>query len=135
MIYAYSFTLCRRAVIITMDTSASNLRLLETDPWLSNPKNVQVVSFTAPAWDGGAELPPVHDSPRHEVMAAWPVREVVAFLVARDLEGPASVFHGNGVNGADLLTMTTESMVHDLRLSPFAARKVATARDTYLEES
>ena len=135
MIYAYSFTLCRRAVVITMDMSAANLHLLETDHWLSDSKNVQIVRLTAPAWNAGDELPPAHDPPRQEVLSAWSVREVVAFLNAKDLEGPASVFQSNGVNGADLLAMTAESMVRDLRLSPFAGRKVASARDAYLAES
>ena len=35
MMYAYPFTLARRAVVATMDLSARNLHLLRTDHWLS----------------------------------------------------------------------------------------------------
>ena len=49
MMYSYPFTLCRRAVIVTMDLSAKNLDLLETDHWLSDRKNVKVLNLTAPA--------------------------------------------------------------------------------------
>ena len=133
MMYAYPFTLCRRAVVITMDMSAAHLDLLRTDHWLSDSKNVLVVRLTAPAWETGGELPQAPAPSNRDAMAAWPVRDVVAFLSGKDLEGPANVFHANGVNGTDLLTMTINVMVQDLRLSSFAARKVASARDTFLQ--
>ena len=40
MIYAYPFTLRRRAVVATFDLSAANLRMLRTDHWLSDARNV-----------------------------------------------------------------------------------------------
>ena len=135
MIYAYSSTLCRRAVVITMDMSAANLHLLDAVRWLSDPKNVLVVKLTAPAWNSGDVFPPAHLLASRDVMTAWSVRDVVAFLVGQDLEGPASVLQANGVSGADLVTMTAETMSRELRLSPFAARKVVSARDTYLQQA
>ena len=36
MMYAYPYTLCRRAVVATFDLSAANLKLLHTDHWLSD---------------------------------------------------------------------------------------------------
>ena len=135
MIYAYSFTLCRRAVVIAMDMSAANLHLLDAVRWLSDPKNVLVVKLTAPAWNSGDVFPPAHLPASRDVMTAWSVRDVVAFLVGQDLEGPASVLQANGVSGADLVTMTAETMSRELRLSPFAARKVVSARDTYLQQA
>eukprot|EP00973_Karenia_brevis_P001831 249848-Karenia_brevis.AAC.1 len=50
MLYAYTYTLCRRAVVATFDLSAQNLDLLQSDHWLSNPRNVLVVRLDAPAW-------------------------------------------------------------------------------------
>ena len=38
--YAYPFTLSRRAVVATFDLSASNLNALQADHWLSNRRNV-----------------------------------------------------------------------------------------------
>ena len=49
MMYAYAFTLCRRAVVVTLDLSARNLHMFTTDHWLSNPLNVLVLRLTAPA--------------------------------------------------------------------------------------
>jgi hypothetical protein len=40
MMYAYPYTLCRRAVVATMDLSAANLELFETHHWLSDTRNV-----------------------------------------------------------------------------------------------
>ena len=53
MRYAYPFTLARRAVVATMDLSAENLHLLESDHWLSDPKNVVVFKLSVkahPTW-------------------------------------------------------------------------------------
>ena len=133
MKYAYPFTLCRRAVVITMDMSAANLDLLSTDHWLSDPKNVILLKLTTSAWDTGAAAPPTVTCDKREEMRGWTVANVVAFLAGRDLAGPAATCHTNGVNGADLLEITTDTLVDELRLSPFAARKVLSARDTYLQ--
>ena len=134
MMYSYPFTLCRRAVIVTMDLSAKNLDLLETDHWLSDPKNVQVLKLTAPAWvDGRPDAAPAAPMGRRDAMASWAVADLVLFLEKHDLAGPANVLYQNGVNGRDLLDMSPDSMQHDLRLSAFAARKVLVARDTYLQ--
>ncbi len=40
-----------------------------------------------------------------------------------------SVLYANGVNGADMASLTEEILVKELRLTPFAARKVVQARD------
>ena len=40
MRFSYPFTLCRRGVIATLDFSAENLDLLESDHWLADRKNV-----------------------------------------------------------------------------------------------
>ena len=40
MMYSYTYTLARRAVIATFDLSASHLDALAKDHWLQNPLNV-----------------------------------------------------------------------------------------------
>ena len=40
MKYAYTYTLCRRAVVATFDLAARNLHLFKVDHWLSDPRNV-----------------------------------------------------------------------------------------------
>ena len=48
--YAYSYTLCDRAVVATFDLSASNLDAFETDHWLKNELNVIVLRLTEKAF-------------------------------------------------------------------------------------
>ena len=133
MKYAYPLTLCRRAVVVTMDLSAANMDLLYTDHWLSDPLNVMLVKLTEPAWETGAAVPQAVPLTKREIMSEWRVGDVVSFLTRKDLAGPASVMHANGVNGADLLDITKSTLEQDLRMSSFAARKVVSARDMYLQ--
>ena len=133
MKYAYPLTLCRRAVVVTMDLSAANTDLLYTDHWLSDPSNVMLVRLTEPAWETGAAVQQAVPLTKRETMTQWTVGDVVSFLTRKDLAGPASVMHANGVNGADLLGITTSTLEQDLRMSSFAARKVVSARDSYLQ--
>ena len=132
MRFSASYTLCRRAVVATFDLSAANLHLFESDHWLSNPNNVIVLRLTAPAWETGA--PPVLDAAPAPAgaMRIWSVDGVVAFAHARDLAGPAVTLFNNAVNGADLLAVDLETLVQDVRLTPFAAKKVLAARDAFL---
>ena len=51
MMYAYPFTLCHRAVVVTMDLSASNLECFNTHHWLSDERNVMVLHLEAQAWE------------------------------------------------------------------------------------
>ena len=132
--YAYPYTLCRRAVVATADLGAENLHLLTTDHWLSKPTNVLVLRLTAPTTAqllGG--LPAA--LPRTEQMRRWTVAEVVSFLHSHDLEGPAEALFSNGVRGEDFLTMPVEVFVHEFRLSQFAARRIAAARESFLREA
>ena len=51
MMYAYPFTLCHRAVVVTMDLSASNLECFNTHHWLSDERNVMALHLVAQAWE------------------------------------------------------------------------------------
>ena len=48
------------------------------------------------------------------------------------MEGPAASLFASGVSGGDLVDLTHEALVQDLRLSPFAAREVLAARNAAL---
>ena len=50
MMYAYPFTLCRRAVVATMDLSATNLSFFESHHWLSDRRNVILLKLEQRAW-------------------------------------------------------------------------------------
>ena len=131
MRFSSLYTLCRRAVVVTFDLSASNLHLLDTDHWLANEKNVIQLKLTSPAWETPGTAPATTPPPR-AVMSQWSVNSVMSFAHGRDLAGPAAALFANGVNGADLLEATEDLLVKDVRLTPFAARKILAARDAFL---
>ena len=99
MMYSYEFTLCRRAVIVTLDLSANNLHLLKEDHWLSNPKNVLVLRLDEPAWTTGEATGPAETND----MATCGVggAELARWLEAHDMAGPATHFRSQGANGGD----------------------------------
>lgn len=133
MIYAYPFSLCKRAVIATFDLSASNLALLKTDHWLADDKNVMQLRLTSAAWEGGCSE--AHPEPLGQagVMQSWTVDALATFLQGEDLCGPAEALRSAGVNGSDFLAWKTEGeLAADLRLPPFAARKLLACRAAFL---
>lgn len=55
------------------------------------------------------------------------------FLQGEDLCGPAEVLRSAGVNGSDFLAWKSEGeLASDLRLPPFAARKLLACRARFL---
>ena len=130
MMYAYKYTLCRRAVIATFDLSAANLHMFTTDHWLKHRANVIVLRLTGPAWAGG-QIADTHRSAEDE-MKSWTVKEVASFLRCADLEGPAATCEASGVSGQDLFELTAKRLCADVRLALFAAQKVISARLAFL---
>ena len=64
-----------------------------------------------------------------EVMQSWTVDALATFLRGEDLCGPADVLQFAGVNGSDFLAWKSEGeLASDLRLPPFAARKLLACR-------
>ena len=116
---------------VTFDLSARNLHLFKYDHWLREPGNVVQLHLAGPAWETGQAA---SDQPANRTaeMRSWAVSEVERFLQARDLAGPAELARVSGVNGADLLMLSAEELSSEVRLSPFAARKVVAARGAYL---
>ena len=138
MKHAYRFTLARRAIVVTMDMSADNLHLLYTDHWLADPRNVKVLRLTAPCWrspedpDGAVEIPGDQLSKVDE-MRGWSAKAVHSFLQQADLLGPAASLLNQGASGEDLFAFTQDQLVTELRLTPFAAKKVLRRRDDFLQ--
>ena len=131
MVYAYTYTLCRRAVVATFDLSAQNLHLFKRDHWLADPRNVIQLHLASPAWDTGAGTGGTPVSPT-EQMRSWTVAETVRFLEGRDLVGPAEQARRSGMSGADLLELSQQQLCTEVLLTPLAARKVVAARDEFL---
>ena len=132
------YTLFRRAVVATFDLSAANLHLFEADHWLSNPSNVLLLKLTAPAWassPGAAAAAAAAAAPLPDprlTMAAWRASELVAFAKRKDLAGPATVLFASGMDGEDFLHVDEATLVRDVRLTPFGARRLLRARDAFL---
>ena len=130
--YSYAFTLCRRAVVVTMDLSAKNLHLLTTDHWLSDCKNVMVLRLAEAAWESPEPAAP----PTEEPMATWGVGAVASWLESLDMVGPAAALKAQGVSGKDLVAFQSEpEFARDLCTTPFVARKVLMLRDQHLHNS
>lgn len=51
MMYSYPYTLCRRAVIATMDDAALHLKYFEKHHWLAAEDNVLVLRLEEQAWE------------------------------------------------------------------------------------
>ena len=85
MMYAYPYTLCRRAVVATLDTSAKNLHLFATDHWLSDARNCLVLRLTEHVWEPspGTPQPARLQLTPAARMQAWTVSELVAFCFRR----------------------------------------------------
>ena len=67
-------------------------------------------------------------------MAAFSVSETASWLESCDAMGLATIVRSNGVNGKDLLTFDNAKDVEDdLRMTPFAARKLLALRDGYTQ--
>ena len=131
MVYAYTYTLCRRGVVATFDLSARNLQLFKFDHWLKDPRNVIQLRLTSPAWGTGATAETQESGPE-ELMRAWTVAETARFLDENDLAGPADIARASGVNGSDLLQLSLDDLIKEVRMTPFAAKKVVAARSAFL---
>ena len=133
MMYAYPYTFSRRAIVVTLDLSAKNLAKFVTDHWLSDEKNCLVLRLTEPAWVDSSSATTVRPtlSPK-QLLEEMSVGDLSRFLEERDLSGPATRLMNEGVAGSDFVDLSEDQFVKDLRLTPFAARKLVAARDKFL---
>ena len=136
MIYSYPFTFCRRAVVATLDDSAENLELFYSDHWLANEKNCIVLRLTEPAWQQPvSSVRPAADlvTPLAR-MRAWTAKGLRSFLESRDMVGPAGHLFAQAMNGEDFAELTETEFVHKVKVTPFAARKLARLREAFLSD-
>ena len=129
MMYAYPYTLARRAVVATMDLTAKNLHLVRSNHWLKDPRNVALVWLTGPAW----VTPAGSAAPEGPMPETWSVAEVAAFFEGHDAGGVADIIRRNAVSGADLLAFeAAPEVARELNMSAFAARKMLALRDSHM---
>ena len=135
MMFAYPYTLARRAVVATFDLTATNLHLLRTNHWLKESSNVCLVRLSAAAWidpNPGSVVPRPRLSPR-SIVAAWTTEEVALFFSQQDADGLGSTLRSNAVNGRDLLAFTSwMDLQQELHMTPFASKKILRLRDAFL---
>ena len=62
----------------------------------------------------------------------WSVADVSAFFESKDAVGLATTLSANSVQGKDLLLLTADDLVADLRMTRFGARKALSLRDAFL---
>ena len=133
MMYAYKYTLARRAIVATMDLSALNIAKLHANHWLKDQRNIVLLELSGSVFVdvGPRVVPEVHS--HRDILSTWSVEEAKSFYEARDATGIAATLAANSVNGADVLSFREPGdLVADLRLTPFAARKALQLRDEYL---
>ena len=124
-------------MVVTLDLAAKGLQLLKTHHWLSDPRNVVTLHLDSQAWQqlpGPAQaiLAPGSLGDLRQTMSRWPCAEVAEFLEGHDLEGPAKTLAANGVRGQDLLSFDALTLMRDVGLRAFAAKRVIDARDLFL---
>ena len=71
-------------------------------------------------------------APPEALLKTWSVADVRVFLNSRDLRGLAELCYTNGVNGADLAQLHEATVIEELRLTPFQAKKLLGARAAFL---
>ena len=91
MMYSYSYTLSRRAVVVTMDLSALNLHMLKTDHWLSSEANVWQLWLDRPAWIHADNIPVPPAMTAQQRMSSWKVNTLASYLEQEDAEGLAAL--------------------------------------------
>ena len=84
------------------------------------------------AWINGETSAPAATMSPKDIFQHWTVADLARFMRGKDLAGPCGILQANGVAGADLLDMSASDLEGELRLTPFAARKVIKARDAFL---
>ena len=131
---AFNLYLFKTPWVVTANMSTKNLHFLETNDFLSKASNRTLLRLTESPFVGAApNVAPVMRS-RSEQMARWNVGGTSSFLDSRDLLGASRICANNDVTGIDMLNMTQQSLTEEIGVSPFAARKILAARDSFLAE-
>ena len=132
MVFAYPYTLARRAVVATFDLTAAKLHLLKANHWLKESSNVCFVRLSAPAWAAADPSSVATRSPTSTV-AAWTTDEVAMFFAQQGADGSGHALRGDSVNGRDLRAFTSwMDLQQELHMTPFAAKKILRLRGAFL---
>ena len=67
-----------------------------------------------------------------EIQCANPRSRLHDYLEAHDMAGLAAQLHRQSVDGSDFLSLSEEALTQELRLTPFAAKKLLKAREDFL---
>ena len=70
--------------------------------------------------------------PPGQALRSWSVADVRMFLCARELCGLAEVCFTNDMNGEDLANLEADTVVSELHVTPFQAKKLMGARAAFL---
>ena len=134
---AYQRWLYRVPFVATVNYSTENLEFLRTHDWLQKPDNCVVVELLAAPVEpaSGSVVPPAPPEavPVEEALRSWSVADVKTFLYSRDLRGLADICFTNGMNGTDFAELEEGSLEAELRLTPFQAKKLLSARAAFLD--
>lgn len=132
--YAFPFTLHRRAVVATVDLSARNLHLFETHHWLSNRENVLVLRLAGPSFMslGDSAAAGLVEGAQSQGLASWSPPRLGAWLRSEHLHAAAEILERNGVTGEDFSFMTEEDLTKGLRVLPWPAAKLLRLRESLL---
>ena len=93
-----------------------------------------MLRLTEPAW----QQPVSSVRPAADVvtplarMRAWTAKGLRSFLEGRDMVGPAGHLFAQGMNGEDFAELSETDFIHEVKVTPFAARKLARIRDAFL---
>ena len=91
-------------------------------------RNVEQVWLQAPVFPTHGPTP----TQPLEAMRRWSVTDVSAFFESKDAVGLATTLSAKSVQGKDLLLLTADDLVADLRMTRFGARKALSLRDAGL---
>ena len=92
-----------------------------------------MLRLTDVAWERVRSPVTATPSKPSDVLRAWTAAEVCFFYGQQDAAGLSSALEQNAVTGADLLSFTWwTDLCHDLRMTPFSARKVLRLQDAFL---
>ena len=88
-----------------------------------------MLRLATPAWEGaaGVDRSDVRTTPE-EIVAAYSTKDLRTALEAQDMIGPAAELFKQGVDGADFMNFTETTLVNDVKVTPFLAKKLLRTR-------
>ena len=121
--YAYKYTLARRAIVATMDLLALNIAKLHTNHWLQNSRKVVLLELSGPVFvDAGPGVVPEERS-HEDIFSTYSVEEAKSLYEARDAASIAAILATSSLNGADLLSFREPGIWLPTSVSPLSLQR------------